>query len=60
MNNNLSFAKRPKLERQENPNSAKVKKKIPGRYQQSVQKYQAISVPNLFWNPGISLLDDGE
>jgi hypothetical protein len=40
MNNILSLAKRPKLDRHENPNNARVKKKKPRR----------------FWKPEISFV----
>ena len=54
----LSFANKPKLERQEKPNSARVKKKIPAsQRQQMPSAHDAISIsPSRFWNPGISFV----
>jgi len=58
MNNTRSFANKPKLDRQEKPNSAKVKKKTPieqGEFQ--LGTLLGIYLPSLFWKPGISFLE---
>jgi hypothetical protein len=63
MNKIRSFANNPKLDRHENPKRAKVKKtpaKDRGENWISKRKIELKDVPNLFWNPAISLLSENK
>ena len=57
MNKILSLAKRLKLERQENPNSANVKKNMPEVHMNDMVVIDTDeNIPNRFWNPAMSFL----
>ena len=59
MNNIRSLANNPKLDKHEKPKSAKVKKKMPVQYAQYMAVTEvAMPLPNRFWNPAISLLNE--
>ena len=59
-----SFAKRVKLDNDEIPNRARVKKKTPKKnwsvYLQHICRNRQYHLPNLFWKPGMSFLKQNQ